>query len=59
MNKIVIAFLIFLLCIESPISVNCESSIEQIAAPEEANSNSNFVEKCEQRCNDHQVGSAY
>lgn len=57
-NKIVIAIIILLTCIERPfIACSSDSSSELLVVPEEALPNSNFVEKCEQRCYD-QVGLA-
>lgn len=56
-NKIVIAIIILLACIEKPFIACSDSSSELIVVPEEALPNSNFVEKCEQRCFD-QVGSS-
>lgn len=56
-NKIVIAFLIFLLCIDKSSKVLCngiDNSAELVVA-EDTLPISNFVEKCRQRCYD-QVG---
>lgn len=53
--KILIAIITFLACIEKPFIECSDSSSELIVVPEEALPNSNFVEKCEQRCFD-QVG---
>lgn len=56
-NKIVIGFLLFLLCIDKSTIILCsgtDSSVELVVA-EDTLPISNFVEKCEQRCYD-QVG---
>lgn len=57
-NKFVIAFLIFLLCIDKSSKVLCsDSSAELVVVAEDSLPISNFVEKCEQRCLNDQVGT--